>query len=143
MGEEIDPIDIAEILYRRIPASQGWYDEATKVLNSAAFHPNRNDETGISIVRGKYKTPEQAAMGRSGKTYYLAVLKANELAERQINAVSRPDLPSGETDISHAELPGLNAGNRRSFEVAGMEEMLAQELTIEVLGPFVTPNKTS
>jgi len=136
VGDESDPIDGEEVLYRRIPASQGWYDEATKELNSAAFHPNRNDETGISIVRGKYKTVKQAAMGRTGKKYYVAVLKASDLAQQGITVASRPELPDGKIDKAHAELPELNKDNRRSDEVASLEEILAQKLTREVLGPY-------
>jgi hypothetical protein len=75
-----DPILDDETLYRRIPESTNWYDpNRTPSLEPEAFRPNRNDESGISVARAKYTTMQQAALGRVGKQYYVAVLRAGDI----------------------------------------------------------------
>jgi hypothetical protein len=45
MAQGDDPVDPDEILFRRIPASTGWYDPPS--LAPEAFRPNKNDTTGL------------------------------------------------------------------------------------------------
>ncbi len=131
-----EPIAADEILYRRVPASPGWYDEGTGLLKPQAFDPHRkNDLTGISVSRAQYKTIEEAARGQPGKSYYVAVLRAGDLLAKGIRVLPRP-LPN---DPGHAEFPDLNATNRKSNRVLELQRILA-ELTIEVEGPFVPPD---
>ena len=134
-----DPIDDDELIYRRVPESQGWYDASNQTLQPLSFHPHRqHDTTGISVSRARFKSLEEAARGQPGKTYYVAVLRVGELRHNGIRVVSAP-LPD---DPGHAEFPDLNASNRRSDRTQELERILVT-LTKEVVGPFRTePDRT-
>lgn len=133
-----EPIADSELLYRRVPASLGWYDPITNVLGPQAFGPHKErDETGISVSRNKYKSVEDAARGRPGKSYYVAVLCAGDLAKAGIRAEPRPIFGSN-PDPSHTELPQLNAATRKHDATLEMQRALAQ-LCLRVEGPFATP----
>ena len=130
-----EPIGDDEILYRRIPKSQGWYDpDKDPSISPQAFKPNKNDETGISISREKYKSIEEAAKGRPGKAYFVAVLRAGDLRNRDIEVVASPE----EDDPGHAEIPCLNYAERREDKAMESKTLLAHELTLRVEGPFPT-----
>jgi hypothetical protein len=138
---ETDPITDDEILYRRVPASAecGRFDKDTGLLSPESFDPHKSqDITGLSIVRAKFKTIEEAAKGRPGKSYFIAVLRAGELRQRGIRVVSKPDLPDGTFDAAHAELPDLNSSTRKSSQTLEFKILLARELTKSVEGPFPT-----
>ena len=129
-----EPIGDDEILYRRIPASPDWYDPGKDPsISPQAFKPNKNDETGISIYRSKYKSAEEAAKGR-GKTYFVAVLRAGDLRKRGIEVLASPE----EDDPGHAHIPCLNYAQRREKKAMESREILAYELTLKVEGPFST-----
>ena len=136
MGSDIDPIEDDELLFRRVLPI--WYEPETGVLNPQAFHPNKHDVTGISISRQKFTLIKEAARGR-GKVYFVAVLLAGDLRQRGIKIVPRPELPDGQYDLSHAELPEINASNRREDLTLERERILAEKLCLRVEGPFLTP----
>jgi hypothetical protein len=101
-------------------------------IMSEAFAPHKlNDATGLSVVRAKYKSAEDAAKGRAGKQYYIASLRVGKLREHGIEVVPRPE----PDDPGHAELPGLNASNRNDVRTLELQRLLVQ-LTIEVQEPF-------
>ncbi len=76
-SDRIEPVLDEEILYRRIPASTGWYQpNKESPLDPEAFRPNHDDATGISLSREKYTPIEDAARGQPEKEYYVAVLRA-------------------------------------------------------------------
>jgi hypothetical protein len=105
-----EPIADHELLYRRIPISQGWYDPAIdpKPLLQA-FRPRSDDVTGISVVRGEpYNTAEQGAQGSSKSGYFVLVLRAGDLRAHGIDVVPRPV----EGISGHAEITNLTAMNR-------------------------------
>ncbi len=134
-----EPIEDDELLYRRIPTSTGWYDPDTGILKSEAFGPHKTrDVTGLSLHRTKHKTIEEAARGRPGESYFVAVLRAGDLRQRGIEIVPRPDLPDGHRDPAHAETPGLNSESRKSSETLERQRVLAEGLTLRVEGPFPT-----
>lgn len=59
-----DPIADDEVLYRRIPVSQNWFDpQIDSQPSPQAFHPTSRDATGLSLYRAKYTTLEAAARG--------------------------------------------------------------------------------
>lgn len=133
MGDGTEPIADEELLYRRIPESTGWYSPA-KGLSPEAFAPHKTrDATGLSVSRANYKSLREAAKGRPGKSYYVAVLRAGDLRRHGIEIVPRP-LPG---DEGHAELPNLNAGNRKAVETLQSQRILT-ELCLRVEGPFAT-----
>lgn len=120
-----------ERLYRRVPESTGWYDPVTGILDSRAFAPHKtNDATGLSVSRSKHKSIEEAAKGRPGKTYYVAVLRVSDLRQNGIEVVQTPP-----DDPSHAELPNLNANNRKESATLERQRLLT-ELCLSVEGPF-------
>lgn len=131
MGE-LDPLADAELLYRRVSASAvpRQYDPATGILSDQAFAPHKKmDVTGLSVSRAKFKSLEEAAQGRSGESYFVAVLRAGDLRQRGIEVVPRPELPDGQYDSAHAELPDLNAANRKddiTLERQGRRTMLSR-----------------
>jgi hypothetical protein len=98
-----EPVSDDELLYRRIPTSTGWYD-ANRVppLEPEAFRPNRNDQAGISVARAKYKSVDQAAIGRAGKAYFVAVLRAGDLRAAGMEVAARP-LPHGRSVFHYAQ----------------------------------------
>jgi hypothetical protein len=128
-----EPIAETEVLYRRVPVSQGWYvPNAIPPLSPEAFKPRENDATGLSIYRAKYKALEQAAQGPSARGYYVAVLRASDLRSKGIDIVPRPE-PG---DPGHAEIPSLTYANRktdRSLEIM----LLLATAALRVEGPFL------
>jgi hypothetical protein len=95
-----EPIADEELLYRRVSAASGWYSPENG-LEGDAYRPHRTaDVSGISVDRAKYRSPAEAAKGRPGKAYYVAVLRAGDLRLRGIAIVPRPE-PG---NPGHAEL---------------------------------------
>ena len=113
-----------------------WYDGTTNTLSPEAFSPHKkNDTTGISITRAAHKSIEDAAKGM-GNSYYIAELRVGDLRDHGIEVVSQPIIADGVEDISHAELPGLNAANYKSDGVIEWTRLLAEKLTLRIEGPF-------
>ena len=130
VNDGTEPIADEEFLYRRIPASTDWYSTETG-LKPEAFGPLKTDATGLSISRAKYKSIEEAARGRPGKSYYVAVLRAGDLRQNGIEPAPKP-MPD---DPGHAELPDLNADNRKTDQTLELQRVLVS-LTLRVEGPF-------
>jgi hypothetical protein len=127
-------IEDDELLYRRIPASTGWYSPDTGEIKLEAFAPHKiNDLTGLSLSRAKFKSVADAAQGQPGKSYYVAVLQAGTL--RANGLAVRQDPPD---DLSHAELPDLNASNRKADQTLERQRLIV-DLCLRVEGPFSTP----
>jgi hypothetical protein len=136
VADEVEPIADDELLYRRVPASTGWFDPVTRILKPEAFGPNKTrDVTGISVTRAKFKSIEQAAQGQPGKSYFVAVLCVGDLRKTNFTVKPQPNVPGG-YDISHAELPDLNASNYKSTETLERQRDLAERLCLRVEGPF-------
>src|SRR5690349_11055638 len=108
--EGTDPIAEDETLYRRIPVSMNWYKDG--LLSLDAFDPRKDETTGISIYRAKYKTIEEAAKGKSKQGYFVAILLAGELRQNGFRVEPKP-LPG---DPGHSELPDLTCDNRETPE---------------------------
>lgn len=141
MADGTEPIADDEIFYRRIPAaaSPAWYDPTTGRLSDQAFAPHKTEDvTGLSISRAKYKTMEEAARGRPGKSYYVALLPAGAIRQAGMRIEPRPQTQAG-YDAGHAELSDLNSANRKETITLERQRVLA-ELCIRVEGPFATPN---
>jgi hypothetical protein len=99
--DELDPVADDELLYRRVSASamSQQYDPATDRLSDQAFAPHKiMHVTGLSVSRAKFKSLEEAALGRPGKSYFVATLRAGDLRKRGIEVVPRPELPNGQCD---------------------------------------------
>ena len=136
MAGEVEPLTDDELLYRRVPAATGWFEPATRILKPEAFGPHKQrDLTGISVTRAKFKSIEQAAQGQPGKSYFVAVLCVGDLRKAKFTVKPQPNVPGG-YDISHAELPDLNAGNYKATEALERQRELAERLCLRVEGPF-------
>jgi hypothetical protein len=129
MSVGTEPIADDEVLYRRIPVSKGWYD--AQGVSPEAFDPRKDETTGISIFRAKYKNIDEVAQGPSKRGYYVAVLRAGDLRQHGIQVVPRP-LPG---DPGHAELPELTCDARLTPPCEERKLRLA-ELCLRVEGPF-------
>ena len=104
--DSVEPIGDDEILFRRVPASTGWYNRETGVLSPEAFQPHKaNDTTGLSLAREKFKTEEQAGLGAPGKSYYVVRLRAGDVRRCGIAIEPRP-YPD---DPGHTECPDMNS----------------------------------
>lgn len=126
-----EPIEDDELLYRRIPTV--WQSESG--ISDQAFAPHKTeDPTGLSVTRAKYKSLHEAANGRPGKSYYVAVLQAGDLRENGVEVVPRP-LPD---DPGHAELPALNSADRKNDEVLKFQKVLVN-VVLRIEGPFESP----
>ena len=136
MEDGSEPIADEELLYRRVSERSGWYTLETG-LKDQAFAPHKDyDTTGLSVARAKYKSIEQAAQPKPGRPYYVAVLQAGDLKANGIQIVPRP-LPG---DAGHAELPDLNAGNRKTDRTLELQRVLVQ-LCLRVEGPFFSSSQ--
>lgn len=132
MADGREPIEDDEILYRRIPTQPAYHDPNLSPLPTPkAFHPRRDDRTGLSVYRAKYKMPKQVAANDRSKTFYVAELRAGELREQGIEIIPAP-LPD---DPGHAELPGIKYDDRKSDSVVRWELLLAHKLC-RILGPY-------
>ena len=130
-GDE-DSIADDELLYRRIPVNPEYYNpKLSPPVDRLAFLPINKDPTGISLSRKKYKTPQQAAKGREGKRYYIAVLQVGDLRARGLKVVPNERQPGD----GHTEIPLMQYDKRDSDEVQEAAGILAS-LCKEVLGPF-------
>lgn len=130
-----EPIADDEILYRRIPESTGWYQpKLDKPVARHAFRPNKSDVDGISLWRATYVSIEQAAQGKPGKRYYVALLEAGELRKYGIDVV--PDVEGSLP--GHAVIPKLHHEDQKSDAVLEATELLANRLCLGVKGPFET-----
>src|ERR1700688_3000201 len=119
-----DPVSDDELLYRRIPVSQGWYKPENGYLSPQAFHPRSEDVTGLSLSRARFfVTAADAAHGTSAQGYWLAVLRAGDLRSRGMHVVSRPL----EENPGHAEIVDLRYGNRKSDEAEEWKVAMAHE----------------
>jgi len=132
--EDIVPIDDDELLYRRISVLSGWCDGSQ--VSPPAFHPQKHDKSGISVFRARFRSIESAATGPSPDGYFVAVLCAGELRARGIQIEPQPDL-DGDYDVSHAELPQLNTGRKKSPEIIQLKaELIELAMKRSVEGPF-------
>ena len=132
MGDGTELIDDDELLYRRILVSSGYYSPDTETISSQAFAPSKEDASGLSVSRAKYKSAKDAAHGRNGKPAHVAVLRASVLRALGIQVVPKP-LPD---DPGHAEMPDLNVSNRKE-NLTIEREILLSNSCLGVEGPFV------
>lgn len=127
---EHEAISDDEILYRRVPASKPWV-QGGEVLPEA-FQPRREDTTGVSVFRKKFRELKDAAVGPSKQGYYVLEMRAGDLRAAGIEIVPRvvDDLPG------HAEIPSLAFQEPEGQTSLKHRQLLAERLVVEVHGPF-------
>jgi len=134
MDNPIAPIHDDELLYRRIPASSNpqLYDPGSG-LSPKAFQPSKPDLTGLSIDRARFhenSAERAAALGRKGKRYYIAVLRASDI--RRLLKIEPKPVPG---NPGHAELPELRYDNHRD-QASEQHMMMLRNLCVRIEGPF-------
>ena len=135
---ELHEIGDDELLYRKVPVKQDWYDLERSELKPYALNPREADITGISFDRAQsenhpeFRSIEEAAIGQSRYGYYVAVFRVGDLRTEGLSVVADPldDNPG------HALLQDLTYSNRK--EPSSQEKMvlLAHRLVMQVDGPF-------
>jgi hypothetical protein len=121
-----------ELLLRRIPESMNWYNPGTGFIDPAALTPNKNDTSGLSLGREVFDAPQQeAAKGRAGKRYYVAVLRASDVRAAGANVHPWPIVG----DLGHAEISNLTYDARKTDESLKLIQAL-RSAVIRVEGPF-------
>ncbi len=134
MPNDLIPIDDDELLYRRVSVRSGWFQNGS--LSADAFSPSKQDTTGISVFRKRFRTVESAAAGPSPDGYFVVVLQAGELRANGIQVEPKPDV-NGVWDESHAELPQINIATKKSSTVNELKETLVKlAARRSVQGPF-------
>lgn len=124
-----EPVEDAEILYRRVPAC--YMSESDPRPSPQAFHPQQRDTAGLSMFRAKYRNAADVARGASKQPYYVAVVKASDLRRHGMTIVPRVETGGP----GHVEIPELNYADRHSDRSLELKVLLVEKLsTIE--GPF-------
>jgi len=132
-----DPVSDDESLFRCVSEQSGWYDPTLdRPVAWTSFRPRTDDETGLSVWRARYKTPEDVvrARARAGNRYYVLELLAGKLRKNGIVIEPTPT----EGGPGHASLTNLNATNYKCNKdwVRALAELIANELVERVHGPF-------
>ncbi len=107
MGDELQPVDDNEFVYRRIP--QKFCNPDLPVpIPALAFRPNQNDTSGISVFRAWFVEPADTLVGVDADkrtTYYVARLAVRDLRKLGLSVVPEPD-PEG--PAGHSVIPELS-----------------------------------
>ncbi len=107
------------------------------MLYGEAFEPRKDEHSGISVFRQRFKTLDDVARGKSRKGYFVVSLRVSDLRARGIAVEPRPEVEDG-WDDAHAELPGLNAANLKTDEAEELQSILAElGVILPVEGPFI------
>lgn len=105
--DEQQPVDASEFVYRRIPRT--YYQAGLPIpIHPAAFRPNSNDTTGLSVFRAAFVQPaDTLANIEAGKrnNYYVAQIAVQDLHRLGLTVVPEPD-PNGPP--GHAIIPELS-----------------------------------
>lgn len=139
MLDGTEAIEDDELLYRRIPASQNWYNpDQDPPLSPEAFKPTKYDDDGISFSRAKYSSIEDVGREKEGRKYYVAVIRAGDIASIGIQVVPDPisNDPTLGDDPGHAIIPRMNFENRKEDSCREWKNVLATKLCLRVEGPF-------
>src|SRR5438874_2492703 len=105
--DEHEPVDGSEFVYRRIHPK--FYNSALAIaVLLEAFRPNRNDTSGLSVLRARFAQPQDTlAEGDPAKVagYYVARLAVRDLQDLGLTVKPEP-LPGGPP--GHAVIPQLS-----------------------------------
>jgi len=134
-----EPIADDEFVYRRVPASVGFYNPISdRPVQWITFKPNERDVSGISVWRSKHVSPEDAARthARPGKAYYVIRLKTRDLRRLGAEIAATPD----EGGTGHASITNLSWSRYEGPEKNRVRELAQRIATLagqeQVLGPF-------
>lgn len=102
--DEQQPVDASEFVYRRIPRT--YYQAGLPIpIHPAAFRPNSNDITGLSVFRATFVQPADTIEAGKRNNYYVAQIAVQDLHRLGLTVVPEPD-PNG--PLGHAVIPELS-----------------------------------
>jgi hypothetical protein len=105
--DEHQPVDEREFVYRRI--HRAYYQAGLPIpIQPAAFRPNQNDISGLSLFRAAFVQPADtlASIEASKRiNYYVARIAVQDLDRLGLTVVPDPD-PDG--PLGHAIIPELS-----------------------------------
>ncbi len=124
-------IDNDEVVYRRVRAAENHINREQDSVSPAAFMPRPLDVPGISLVRGKYRSPKgAAALGRRDRgPYYVVGIRAGDL--RDIGIAVDPEGPP-----YHVRLPDLAFEPPPSQRLLELTQRIVQKAPLCIHGPF-------
>lgn len=117
MAEE--PLSDDELLGRRI-SQPDWYDRALGI-SEKTFSPQRQDRTGLSLYRLRYRQLEALGVTQKGNRRHVAVLSVGAIRQLglEVRLDEQPENPG------HVELPALRYETKRDPEVLAWTRRLA------------------
>lgn len=119
--DEHQPVDASEFVYRRIP--RNYYQAGLPIpIHPAAFRPNQNDTTGLSVFRAAFVQPVDTLRNIDASkrnNYYVTRLAVQELHRLGLTVAPEPDpdgLP-GHAIIPELSWPAYQADKQRLKQV--------------------------
>ncbi len=122
-----DPVDDAEILYRRILPAH--FPQPSPHPSPKAFRPTKADTTGLSLFRAKHMSSEEVAAEGRGKSYYVAAVRAGDIRRSGMTL----ECTGGK---AHVEIPELTYVDRKKPFAEEHQVGLATKLCLRTDGPF-------
>jgi len=123
--DERQPVEDSEFVYRRIHRS--FFDPTVPIpIRMAAFRPNENDTTGLSVFRARFvQPPDTLANVDKAKTndYYVVGLSVRDL--RNLGLTVNPE-PAAVGPRGHAVIPELR------WQVYASQKDLCKPLLVEL-----------
>jgi hypothetical protein len=102
--DEQQPVDASEFVYLRIPRI--YYQAGLPIpIHPAAFRPNSNDTTGLSVFRAAFVQPADTIEAGKRNNYYVVQIAVQDLHRLGLTVVPEPD-PNG--PLGHAIIPELS-----------------------------------
>ncbi len=105
--DEQQPVEESEFVYRRIPRT--YYQTGLPIsIHPAAFRPNPNDTTGLSVFRAAFLQPADTLANIEAvkrNNYYVARIAVQDLLRLGLTVMPEPD-PNG--PLGHAIIPELS-----------------------------------
>jgi hypothetical protein len=106
--DEHDPVNDGEFVYRRVHRT--FFNPIAQIaVQFAAFRPNQNDTTGLSVFRAGFSGGPEDVLANlppeKAKDYYVARLAVRDLLDLGLTVKPEP-VPGG--PLGHAVIPQLN-----------------------------------
>lgn len=123
--DEHQPVDASEFVYRRIP--RAYYKSGLPIpIHPAAFRPNKNDTTGISVFRAAFVQPADSVTNIDASkrnNYYVARIAVQDL--RRLGLTVEPD-PDPYGPPGHAIIPEL------SYQIYQADKQRLKQIQLEL-----------
>src|SRR5690349_16137699 len=133
MDEERLPVADDEFVLRRI--HRNYYQaDLPMPVTVAAFRPNENDTTGLSVFRDRCVQPADVLANLDAdkkKNYYVARIPVSALRQLGLTILPEPDAngPAGHAVIPELSHAAYHADKKRSREIQlGLAKLASQNI---------------